>query len=282
MQQDETDPARELTELARNFASNPSKNPTTVTLAKILGVDVASPIFLEILAAIQRRIADLERLVDDADDPYLDAEHRAQVKSATGAFRNFLHPNRGHQAWADGVARFLTAEHIQALRFFGSTARRYRPLRSIPDQERDHAVDRVYNAIAAVKADKELEAWAQLGLVSSLERLAVTLKYLKFFGHEAVIAELLLAHGKISVVERQTSRTASIYAALTAINLACSLFVAPDRVLAAFDRYKAWPSSVVEYVIQNTPKDTKLLSPPPAARRPEEPGEETRPVGQTE
>jgi hypothetical protein len=199
-----TDPSKELAALADIITRASGGSNAIDGLAKCINVSLDDPEFLDILAAIQRRIRDVEELVKMANDVDFDQEMRNDVLSAVRSFSQLVHPKNAHTGWDQIRSSHLTAKNITALRFFSQTARRYRPLRVVPAKAREETLEKIVSVIAETGSDQSLEEWRRTILISGLQRTQLVLKHLPFFGHEAAIGELLAVHQKLSLIRKMS------------------------------------------------------------------------------
>jgi hypothetical protein len=269
-----TDPARELAHLGRHFQESTHGRKTIEALAKSIGLGIDSADFLEVLAAIQRRINALESLVDEVTDEHFDQDQKNLVRTATSNFRSLLHPQHAVNSWEGNLKQFLPEKNITALTMFGSIARRIRPLRVIPDEDREEAIRKIDETAAALE-DDGLEPWMKPLLVSSLARLSLTLKYFRFFGHDAAILALIYAQQNIATVQTvvgpEKGRRSLKDAALI-VSLIGNLFLLPQQATDAALVYRGWSHHVLEVLFANTPTPPEqLLLSGPAAIKPDEP-----------
>jgi hypothetical protein len=266
-----TDPARELAALAQHFLDSAGGGNTTDGLAKSIGITTDDPEFLDVLAAIQRRIRDVEKLATTVADDDLAPELKNEVVVAVRAFTNLLHPKHASSPWDQMRSTFLPAKNVTALRFFSQTARRYRPLRRIPENERNDILLKMVETIQTVLTDDSLKDWIKPPLIAGLERVYLVLRYLQFFGHEAAIADLFLVHQKFVVVaasvaaQQGIQRGTSIWDALNILAVVGSLFVLPHEAVSALATYQGWTNSFLAIITSpHTPPDQRLLPPPVA------------------
>jgi hypothetical protein len=269
-----TDPARELANLGQFFLDSANKGDTTDGLTRCFALPADDPHFLEILAAVQHRVRNVESLANAPGESDFDPELRSQVVTATRSFGQLLHPKNAPTPWHQSRATFLPDKHITAIRFFSATARRFRPLRVISEADREEALDRIKEITERLRVDLSLENWMRAALVDGLERLFLVLKHLQFFGHESAVVELLLMHEKISVVEEAVGEakkkdSVTLRDALLVITLAANLFTLPDQVASAFGRYGGWATTWSNQVIhliatKHVPAEQRFL-PAPAA-----------------
>jgi hypothetical protein len=270
-----TDPSKELTTLGDIFTKASGGNNTIEGLARCINISVDDPEFLEILAAIQRRIRDVEELAKVAGDADFDQEMRNDVLAAIRSFSQIVHPKNAHIGWDQIRSSHLTAKNITALRFFSQTARRYRPLRVVPLKTREEILGKISDAIAEIENDTNLEHWRKTILVGGLRRIQLVIKHLPFFGHDAAIAELWNVHQKLSLVindiEATGRKSSTLKHALLALSLVGSLFVLPADAASALNHYKAWMvtwSNEVLRIVTDTNRatETKLLPPPASSQ----------------
>jgi hypothetical protein len=268
-----TDPAKELAALGQLFLGSPSANTAIAGLSSCIGISLDNPEFLDVLAAVQRRVREVEVLAATVDDDDFDQELKNEVLSATKSFTQLLHPQNAHAQWDPIRSAHLPAKNITALRFFSQTARRHRPLRVVSEDERNKALDKVRGVMKEIRSDNQLDDWMKIVLISGLERVHLILRHLRFFGHELAIMDLFVAHQKVSVVaqtaETQNSKSTSVWQALAVLSIVGNLFILPDQALTAFDRYRGWAriwsNQVLEIIATpQIPPDQRLL-PSPAA-----------------
>jgi hypothetical protein len=269
-----TDPAKELVQLARHFHQSANRHKTIEMLAKSIGLGLESPDFLEVLAAIQRRIRVVEKLVDEVADEHFDEDHKNLVKTAAHNFRSLLHPSHAEGVWDGNLKQFLPENNITALTMFGPFARRHQPHRIIPDDAREDAIRKIEETIAAIRDDDDLEPWMKSALVSGLERLLVTLQYFKFFGHDAAIFALLFAYQSIATIQtaaEPTKRPKSLFNALAVMSAIATLFLLPSQAPDAIRLYRGWSNHLIEWLVTRpAPSPEQLLLSPPSALKPDD------------
>lgn len=236
--------------------------------------------FLEVLSAVHRRIREVDTLARTIKEPDFDPDLRQMVQSSTGSLAQLLHPQNGSQQWDQLRQTCLAQQHITALGFFSQTARQYRPLRIVPHELRNEAIKKISEVIQEARSDDSLNEWMRVPLVEGLERVSLILQFFEFFGHDAAISELFLAHQKFAVfatsAPERPKQALSLWNALTVLSLVANLFLLPDQTATALDRYKGWYSSITNIVLTEvaeprTPPEQRLL-PPPAALVPENEG----------
>jgi len=277
-----TDSSKELAVLAQLIRNSAGGSNTIAGLSRCVGIDLGNPEFLDVLAAIQRRVREVESLANSVDDTDFDQDLKGEVLTATHSFAQLLNPKNANSGWDQARANYLPDKNITALKFFSQTARRYRPLRVVPQEAQDEAVNKIREVIDQVQKDNDLEQWMKVAIVSGLERTLLVLRYLRFFGHDIAITELFLVHQRLAVVaheaEATQSKSHSIWQALIVLSVLSSLFVLPDQALTAFDRYKTWSSVWSDKILTMIsapliPPDQHLL--PAPAMVPGRPPEET-------
>lgn len=281
-----TDPAKELRILAEKIVGAKGGGTTVNGLAALFNVSAGNLEFLELLAAVYRRILDVDALVHAISDTDFDQDHRRMVSAATKGFAALLHPQHGGQPWDNQRKSLLPAQHITALGFFSQTARRYRPLRVIPIETRSEALTRLQDAITSIKSDPDLQEWVRLTLIQGLDRISLVLRHFDFFGHDAAIAELFQIHHRISVVVQKGVEPAkrdksSALKAVATLSLIANLFMLPDQALTALERYQGWYTTVSAAILASVaegPADhQQRLLPPPYAMLPAPPNEKNGP-----
>jgi len=268
-----TDPARELSTLGRHFLDSKGGGSTTEGLSRSLGIGVDDPEFLEVLAAIQRRVRDLEKLASTVAEADLAPELKRDVVAAARAFTNLLHPKHASSPWEQTRSKFLPEKNVTALKFFSQTARRYRPLRKVPDEKQKEVLSKIIEAIESVLSDDELEDWIKPPLLDGLEHIRLVLKHLQFFGHEAAIADLFLVHQRFSAAAemmaeaKPATQSGNIWKALNVLGVAGSIFVLPHEGANALSTYIDWTGNFLKVITSpHIPPDQRLLPPPVATK----------------
>jgi len=270
-----TDPAKELASLGQRIVDAAGGGVAIKGLSQCIGISMDDAEFLEVLAAIQRRVRDVESLADAANSSDFDQELKNEVLTATRNFTLLLHPKNAHVAWDQLRLSHLPAKSITALKFFSQTARRYRPLRVIPNEKREEVLVKIVETRELVLKDDDLQEWMKTVLISGLNRVHLIIRHLQFYGHEFALIELFLAHQGASVVasvennDAIASGKSSVWQALAALSIVGGLFILPDQAITAFDRYKTWPSAWSDAVLRvitvpQSPAEQRLL-PAPAA-----------------
>jgi hypothetical protein len=276
-----TDPSKELSALGELVGRVAGGQSVIQGLSKCIGISLDDPEFLDVLAAIQRRIRDVEHLAKTADDSDFDEKMKSQVLSAVRNFAEFVHPKNANVNWDQLRSSMLSPNTITTLTFFSQTARRYRPLRVVPAEAREEVLTKLAETIQEVNKDKNLEEWMKNTLVEGLERIDLVLRHLQFFGHDVAITELLLAHHRFSIIGRAIetckSNSPSFRGALLGISLAANLFVLPHDVIEALDEYKSWAPTWSNEVLKTITESSvffleRRLLPPPAEMANEPPG----------
>lgn len=139
-----TDPSKELATLGELFTGTVGGGHSAIDcISKSIGISLDDPEFLDVLAAVQRRIRDVESLAKIADDSDFDQEMRNEVLTAVRSFAQLVHPKNAHTSWDQIRSSNLPAKNITALKFFSQTARRYRPLRVVPAKAQKEALKKL-------------------------------------------------------------------------------------------------------------------------------------------
>ncbi len=258
-----TDPAKELTALSQLILNSTGGHSTLDGLSKCIGISVDDPEFLEVLAAIQRRLRDVELLASAIDEPDFDQELKNEVISAVHSFGQMFHPKHANGGWDQARTNYLPAKNVQALRFLSQTARRYRPLRVVAIKARDEVLTKISDIMNEVRNDHDLQEWMKTILVSGLERVSLILRHLHFFGHEIAITELFLAHQRLSAIHRglEAEGSNSFWKTLAILSAAANLFVLPADTVTALDHYEMWISPLLQVITETPPKQRLLPSP---------------------
>ncbi len=205
-------------------------------------------------------------------DPELDDGLRSDVIAATKSFSQLFLPPQLITVWDSTRVSCLPDAKLKTLTWFGQTARRHRPLRVVSDEERAELIRKIDDAIQELASDP-LSDWTNAPLTDGLLRLRIVLQFFKFFGHEMAIEELLLFNRKVEAVRdiqqggqsflgqlelRGFSRILEITVLLG------TLFILPDQVVTANDRYAGWMQRLILSSTQ-IPPERRLLPPPVAA-----------------
>lgn len=285
VQVETTDPAKELLALAERLSrqSFTGAANTINALSRFFGVDVHSAEFLELDAAVLRRVVQLGKLAQDIEDSDFDPEHREAVKNATAALLRLFDPSNGHQPWQHFGPSCLKREFLTTLQFFSLQARRYRQLRVIPPSKREEVSLVLAKLIEDVRTDDTLEEWMRIALRDGLERCLLIIRHFDFFGHDVAIAEFFYAQQKFVAIARQNDPPAkerrSLWSALHVFAVIAELFALPHDVTAAITAYQDWYTRLDNVIVSalaksHLPVDQKLL-PAPDAVLPERSREST-------
>jgi hypothetical protein len=275
-----TDPSKELSALAEAIVRAPGGQNVVQGLSKCIGISPDDPEFLDVLAALQHRIRDVELLARSASDPDFDEKMKNQVLSAVQHFAEIVHPKNANAGWDQLRSSMLSTNTITTLTFFSQTARRYKPLRVIPTKDRDEALKKLSETIEEVENDKVLKDWMKVILVDGLKRIHLVLRRLEFFGHDAAITELLLAHQKLVViggaVKSEKLVSHSFRTAVFAFSVVGNLLVLPDNIVTAVDHYKSWTytwsNELLKIIIDTSELSEQRLLPPPTITGEDSPG----------
>jgi hypothetical protein len=268
-----TDPSKELAALADIITKANGGGNVVDGLSKCVNIPVDDPDLLDVLAAVQRRIRDVEDLAKTVKDTDFDQEMRNDVLSAVRSFSQLVHPKNANAGWDQVRSDRLAAKNITALRFFSQTARRYCPLRVVPPKARDEVLERLADIIIEIEGEENLEDWRKTILVNGLKRVQLVLKHLPFFGHEAAITELWVVHQKVSLVVNGVAglkkKSGGLERVLVVLGLAGSLFVLPADAADALNHYKTWMMNWSNAVLQiitdaGGPFEIRLLPAPNA------------------
>ncbi len=114
--------------------------------------------------------------------------------------------------------------------------------------------------------------WMSAPLSDGLARLKTILKFFNFFGHEMAIEELLIFNQKVESLRKSQQadpnflskfESRRLIKALEITVLLGNLFILPDQVVSANDRYVGWVQNLVISSTQTPP--APLMLPPPVA-----------------
>jgi hypothetical protein len=276
LQIDLTDPAKELAALGRHFLQikSPKQAPQVFQgLAAGIGIKAEAPELLEILAAIGKRAHNLRQLALKLDSQELEDNLRKEIVRATAGFDQLINHRNAHAIWETSKVQFLPEENLAALRWFGPTAQKHRPLRVISEKDRETALAKIVETISSIENDADLEAWMRAPLVEGLERARLILQFLVFFGHDIAITDLFLIHERVAAIATRVGQHPeaskgwqSFKDTLLALSLAGNLFILPDQAVTAFNNYTAWGQSAILAVTvePSFPTPQRLLAAPAA------------------
>jgi hypothetical protein len=263
-----SDPSRELGLLAeylRKFTGAGDSDQTYVALAKAINVANDSPDYLDAIAEVSLRIQRLSKFATQVADPDFDEELRADVISATSTLAHLFTPAQSMIPWKDAKQRFIQDNHLRILKWFGPTAKRYKPLRVIKSEEVTSALDKLNEVIEEIETGEP--HWSNAPLINGLQRLQRVLKHLNFFGHEAAIDQILLFSNRTIAIkeamekEESLSDQRSIFKVLNIIALIGALFCLPPQAVDAIGRYEDWGlNRAIEAVESHF--EQRLLPPP--------------------
>ena len=266
-----TDASRELATLGQLIRQSEHHRGQNVLFgfSKFLDVDPTRAIYFELLSVVRNRIHNLELFATRVVDPELDDGLRQEVINATGMFGALFSLSNLVSPWENARTSSLPDANLKTLMWFGQTARRHRPLRVVNEEDRQALLGQIDEAIADLTKD-EAPDWTKPPLLDGLRRMRIVLQYLRFFGHDVAIEELILFNRKVvSVQEVHKSRqrvsddaaSLSFMRILNVIALLGAVFILPDEMKTAWDRYDGWQQQLL-MVISKQPSEQKLLSPP--------------------
>lgn len=251
-------------------------------LAKSFGVDPSSPLFFTLMSEVRGRIDALQAFAENVVDKELDETLRSEVRAATSAFANLFRPEFLVNRWEDTCARMLTDANLKTLLWFGQTARRHRPLRLINNEERAEMASKLQDALADLEADAHLD-WMKAPLIDGIKRLITTIEYLRFFGHDYAIEQLLDLNLFVSALQQTqeahsktglSAEQSSLWKCVAAFSVVANLLLLPDQGATAISRYQGWVASIIAST-PRLPHEQRLLA-PPSAVVPKEPEEAPR------
>jgi len=273
-----TDPSKELAALGQQLKDHSVDGTIPTALASALSVKVDDPVLLDVMGVIQRRIINLQNLADSIADTDLDYDLRQSVVQACKAFGRLLNPQHANQPWQNFRHQCLTDAHLSAFKWFSQTARRYQPLKVIPESERTDALHRLGEVIKQTEQDQELRPWERAPLLDGLRRIEFVLEHLVFFGHDAAIVDLIVAHHKAVAVHdamsaQDSSRATGNSSTLEALKnyaFVATLLLLPAQAATAYSRYQDWTQMALHWLIEDHRQTPRLLPAPSAIIREDE------------
>ena len=238
-----TDPAREIAEVIDWMrAIPPGEQQIWHTLHQALAIQGGHAEFLEILAALAVRLAELAELTNSIVDSDLENDQRAMVTAAITRLSNVIAPAHMQTLWKNALSNWVLETDATLLRMYGATIRQHRPLRRVADEERQELLSQIEAAIAEVQSDAALAGWGREALVVGLRRLHLVMRHFRFFGHEAAARELVLVTTAAESVEKRTggkkgASLLAVFGVVTALYHAIEIIKAPDDFRIAFGDY---------------------------------------------
>jgi hypothetical protein len=270
-----TDDATELATLAGTLSSTKSVPHGFSYLAKMIGIGLDDPVFLELLGVVKERLIEVQRFAEGLGSEELPDHLAKDAISAAQNFITLLSPSHLASQWTQQKGQIVSELNMQSLRWFGHTMRKYRPLYKINAEQLGELQSRLQAQIEEISTGDYFE-WEKPMLVSGLQRIQKTLKYLPFFGHDHAVKEIFAVTLEVQALHHSTaddaqsvSKRQGIFNTLGVLGFAMTLFAYPDTAATAINRYKTW---MPEFVLSlpAAPQSQKLL-PAPAAIRPEPP-----------
>jgi hypothetical protein len=245
-----------------------------VRIAGTIKISPNDAIYLDLLAIMRQRIAFVEKAIPEFTE--LDARLADETKAATQACADLLSMNRLVSNW-DPVQLVLNDTHLSTLRWFGNMVmRNHHPLAIVPQEQRDDVLNKIKEELGSLRTGEDF-GWQRTALIEGLERIERVLTYFPFFGHDAACKEFFAVNLEFRAIYEQEPRRPEsssgrqkIFNALTILNTLMSLYVMPDQLATATDRYRNWRPTVVLSLPAPAPPDQKRL-PAPAVVLPEEP-----------
>lgn len=265
-----TDPSRELAILAEHLRKLPGLNESEhayVAIARAMEVHPDSADYLEAAAEVLLRLKALAEFARQVTDPDIDDELRQDVVSATTHLAHLFTPSYCFMSWKEAKQRFIQESHLRILKWFGPTARRYKPLRMIQAEDAERVQNTIVDLIKEIQ-DKEPH-WSNAPLINGLQRLQRTLKYLIFFGHEAVIDQIILFSHRVIAIKEETREEGtdgerylpSILKVLNVIALIGALLCLPDQIVSSVSRYHQWSLNQIIQLLESH-SELRLLPAP--------------------
>jgi hypothetical protein len=268
-----TDDATELAMLAGRLSSTAAASNGFSSLAKLIGVGADDSVFLDLLCVMKERAAAIQNFAEELGDDALSSGLKNEVMSAIQNFLQLLKPTYLAPQWSTSRAQIVTEVNMNSLRWFGDTMRKHRPLYKIKTEQLEELQARLQAQIEEI-ANGDYFDWEKPILISGLQRIQKTLKYLPFFGHDRAVKEIFAVSLEVQALYNSTpddvqsaSKRQGIFNTLGVLSFAMTLFAYPDTAATAINRYKTW---MPEFVLSlpATPQPQKLL-PSPAAVLPE-------------
>jgi len=192
--------------------------------------------------------------------------------------------NRLANVW-DPAAQVVSEKHINSLRWLGKfVVRKDYPRAVVPHEQREEVLGKVREELNALRTGGDF-GWQRTALIEGLEKIERVLVYFPYFGHDAATKEFFAVNLAFRTIYEQEPRGAEnastvqkIFNTLTVINLLMSLYVMPDQIATASDRYGNWVSKVAISLPAPSAPEQKLLSAPvailPEASKVEDAGEQ--------
>ncbi len=246
-------------------------------LSEALRSPLASPDFFYALSAIGRRKDRLLGFVKAVDDEFFDEDLRTTVAAAVECIGQLNNQQVLEVSWTQLKASFLREDDIRTLKLFSRTARHYRPLPRVLEEERDQIVKKIDELQHELSVCADLPEWAKEPLREGLGRLRLVVLYFILFGHEEAIDQLLLIRGQIEAIatallnahepeEKRRHRVAVLALLMTLLSTAIEVFTTPQTNMEALQTYRGWARDYISSPPTQISPPPKLLEAPTAKR----------------
>jgi hypothetical protein len=290
---DESADIAKLMELLRDF--NPRNDvAVSAALSELFRLPGGSLKLFEVAGIIGERLENISTFAASVEDPAMYPELRDRVTHAARNVAAMFSPETLHSNWRHIKTSCLLPADMEAFRWFSMVARRHRPRRTLTDETRQQLIADINRALTELP-DAGFQWWAAEALEAGLLRLKNRVEFFPFFGHEALLNELILQKERIEALgvaicerspfeERQSTDESenqpeknspwSVLKNIAAvIGLAATVIAAPDKVSTAIEHYLEHGYehylSIARRVI-DLPRATPKLLPPPSREEREE------------
>lgn len=241
---------------------------TSVHLCTHLGLNSGSADYLSLLAESRLRLDRMKLFTNGINNKDFDKATKRGILTAVDRLAQFFHPDWQSKEFENVKVSSILGNDISDLYDFGDVAKRHRTLLVITDERRENSIKAIDEVIEKIKMDTDLPTWACPILLQGLARIKLTIKYLRFFGHDAAIEAILSLDKQAVAIDNMLppdgqAKRPSILSVLHVLVLCVELFAGPVTVCNALDGYyKFYMQLTSDHQRQLAPNHQKLLAPP--------------------
>lgn len=210
-----TNPASEIVALFELFNGLEYSHPADTTLEVLsdhFGFNASSPEWFELIGIVASRIRSLREFISTVQDKFVQDRMRSQALDSLNQLSRLLQPEVMQNTWHNSKPQLQIDVHLGRIESFAQVSEKYRPLRLIPDEERQELLLKIAEMLKLLSENEDLPEWSIVPIKIGFDRLSQVLKHLEFFGHEAAIDALLLLHTNLNSLtgytEELTNKTA--------------------------------------------------------------------------
>lgn len=261
----ETNPASELHDLCTQLKnSGRDDRQTRDVLAEIFRCQSSNdPLFLELLAIIAKRFANLIQLIDRSSE--LPTDLRDTSRTAVEHLALITSTDSLTSRWGERRKAVLSNEHIIALRFIGGSFQKEFPLRILSKEQRSELIDTINRAIPDLLVEQP-QTFVHDATINVLQSIKIILEHFEFFGTEALSDKLLWAHSNLNATKSR-ALGAGIANAAKVVSIGFGVVASIVGVLAIVPKAEkgteilyGYSQNAIEYLSKELPKDIPKLT----------------------